>query len=101
LRGAILVPSVRLADQDVCMAITSKRAEEIEARLRELGIGPAEFHDWVMRRVYQADQTDRRITRVRMLRGSHGVTYVYDPDGTDELPTGHEQPPGPLDLAKH
>jgi hypothetical protein len=93
--------SVRLAEQDHCMAITSKRAEEIEARLRELGIGPAEFHDWVMRRVYPADETDRRITRVRMLRGSHGVSYVYDPDGTDELPPGHEQPLRPLDLAEH
>ena len=95
-----ILRSVRLADQDVCVAITSKRAEEIEARLRELGIGPAEFHDWVMRRVYQADQTDRRITRVRMLRGSHGVSYVYDPDGTDELPPDYEQPLRPLDLAK-
>jgi hypothetical protein len=45
-----------------------------------------------MRRIYQADEDDRRITRVRMLRGSHGVSYVYDPEGTDELPPGHEQP---------
>jgi hypothetical protein len=74
------------------VAITSKRAEAIEARLSELGITPADFHDWVMRRVYRADQNDRQITRVRMLRGSHGVSYVYDPEGTDELPPGHEQP---------
>jgi hypothetical protein len=63
------------------MAITRKRAEDIEARLSELGIRPADFHDWVMRRVYQGDGNDRRITRVRMLRGSHGVSYVYDPKG--------------------
>lgn len=82
------------------MAITSKKAEDIEARLNELGINPADFHDWVMRRIYQADEQSRRITRVRMLRGSHGVNYVYDPEGTDELPPGHEQPPRPLELAK-
>jgi len=83
------------------MAITSKKAEEIDARLNELGISPADFHDWVMRRIYQADESDRRITRVRMLRGSHGVSYVYDPEGTDELPPGHEQPARPLELAQH
>jgi len=83
------------------MAITSKKAEEIETRLRELGISPADLHDWVMRRIYQADENDRRITRVRMLRGSHGVSYVYDPDGIDELPPGHEQPSRPLEVASH
>lgn len=82
------------------MAITSKKAEEIEARLRELGISPADLHDWVMRRISQADENDRRITRVRMLRGSHGVSYVYDPEGTDELPPGHEQPSRPLEVAQ-
>ena len=40
-----------------------------------------------------------RITRVRMVRGSHGVSYVYGPDGTDELPQGHEAPPKPLEVA--
>ena len=82
------------------MAITSKRAEEIEERLSELGISPADFHDWVMRRVYQADEKGRRITHVRLLRGSHGVGYVYDPEGTDELPPGHEQPPRPQEVTK-
>jgi hypothetical protein len=80
------------------VAITSKRAEEIETKLAELGIDPADFHDWVMRRVYQGDENGRRITRVRMVRGSHGVSYVYDPDGTDELPPGYEQPSGPLKI---
>ena len=82
------------------MAITSKKAEQIEARLSELGINPTDFHDWVMRRIYQADERDRRTTRVRMLRGSHGVSYVYDPEGTDELPPGYEQPSPALELAQ-
>ena len=42
----------------------------IEAKLSELGISPADFHDWVMRRIYQADEHDRRITRVRMLQNN-------------------------------
>ena len=83
------------------MAITSKKAEEIEARLKELGISPADLHDWVMRRIYQADENERRITRVRMLSGNHGVSYVYDPEGTDELPPGHEQPSRPVAAAPH
>jgi hypothetical protein len=82
------------------MAITSKKAEEIEAKLSELGISPSDFHDWVMRRITKSDQHDHRITRVRMLRGSHGVSYVYDPDGIDELPPGQEQPSPPLELAQ-
>jgi len=90
-----------LVDKIPPMAITSKKAEEIEARLRQLGISPADLHDWVMRRIYEADENDRRITRVRMLRGSHGVSFVYDPDGTDELPPGHEQPSRPLEVARH
>jgi hypothetical protein len=52
-----------------------------------------------MRRIYEGDAHDRRITRVRMLRGSHGVSYVYDPEGTDELPPGHEQPSRPVERA--
>jgi hypothetical protein len=81
------------------VAITSKRAEEIEAKLRELGLEPEELHDWIMRRIYQADDQGRRITQVRMVRGSHGVSYVYDRDGTDELPPGQESPPKPLKAA--
>ena len=81
------------------MAITSKRAEEIDAKLVELGISPADFHDWVMRRIYQVDDDERRITRIRMVRGSHGVSYIYDPEGTDELPAGHDPPSRPLERA--
>ena len=82
------------------MAITSKRAEEIEATLTALGIPPADFRDWVMRRVHQSDESGRRITKVRMVRGSHGEMYVYDPQGTDELPLGYEQPRPPARLTR-
>jgi len=81
------------------VAITSKKAEEIEAKLRGLGLDPQELHDWIMRRIYPGAEDGRRITRVRMVRGSHGVSYVYDPEGTDELPPGHEPPRQPLKVA--
>jgi hypothetical protein len=81
------------------VAITSKRAEEIEARLREVGLEPQELHDWIMRRIYAADENGRRVTHYRRVRGSHGETYVWDPDGTDELPLGYDAPRPPLAVA--
>jgi hypothetical protein len=77
------------------MAITRKQAEKIDAILRGLGVEPEHFHDWVMRRVYAADDNGRRITRYRRVRGSHGESYVWDPEGTDELPLGFEAPRPP------
>jgi hypothetical protein len=78
------------------MAITTRQAESIEQTLIELGLEPRAFHDWVMRRVHKADESGRRITRIKAQRGSHGMSYVYDPEGTDELPPDHEPvlPPG-------
>jgi len=81
------------------MAITGKRAEEIEAKLRELGFEPAELHDWIMRRIYTADESGRRVTHYRQVRGSHGASYVWDAEGTDELPLGYEAPRPPLQAA--
>jgi hypothetical protein len=34
----------------------------------------------------QAEATGRRLTCCRLVRGSHGGAYVYDPEGTDEPP---------------
>lgn len=36
----------------------------------------------------------RRRTGYRMVRGSHGATYVRDPQGTDPLPLGYTIPKG-------
>jgi hypothetical protein len=74
------------------MAITSKQAEKVDEILRGLGIEPEVFHDWVMRRVYAADESGRRVTRYRRVRGSHGESFVWDPEGTDELPPGYDAP---------
>ena len=34
----------------------------------------------------RAEAAGRRLTFCRLARGSHGGTYVYDPEGTDEPP---------------
>lgn len=74
------------------VAITSKQAEKIESRLSELGFDPESLKDWFMRRIYQADEDSRRITHYRRVRGSHGESYVWDAEGSDELPPGCESP---------
>jgi hypothetical protein len=84
----------------VALAISSLQAEKIEARLRELGLEPETLHDWVMRRVYRADEDGRRITHYTRVRGSHGEAYVWDPEGTHELPAGYEAPRPPLKAAE-
>ena len=38
------------------------------------------------------DGQGRRRTGVRMVRGTHGVSYVADRDGTDVLPAGMQAP---------
>lgn len=82
------------------MAITSRQAEKIEARLVELGFDPESLKDWFMRRIYQSDENDRRVTHYRRVRGSHGEMFVWDADGTDELPPGCDAPARPVDAAK-
>jgi hypothetical protein len=82
------------------MAITSQQAEKIETTLRELGLDPEALHDWVMRRVYAADAEGRRLTHYTRVRGSHGEAYVWNREGTDELPIGYEAPRPPLEVAR-
>jgi len=81
------------------MAITRQQADKIEATLIGLGIEPDSFRDWLMRRIYSADETGRRITGYRRVRGSHGETFVVDPDGVDELPLSYEAPKQQLKAA--
>jgi hypothetical protein len=77
------------------VAITNKQAEKIETTLSGLGLDPDAFRDWLMRRVYSADESGRRVTHYRRIRGSHGEAYVWDAEGTDELPLGCEAPRPP------
>ena len=79
------------------MPISSSQAEKIESRLTELGFDPESLKDWFMRRIYQSDENDRRITHYRRVRGSHGEMFVWDAEGTDELPPGYEAPPRPAE----
>jgi hypothetical protein len=80
--------------------ITSNQAEKIESRLIELGFDPEALKDWFMRRIYQANENGRRVTHYRSVRGSHGETYVWDAEGTDELPPGYEAPRRPDECLK-
>ena len=82
------------------MAITRVEAERIESRLSELGFDPDALKDWFMRRIYEADAGGQRITHYHRVRGSHGEMYVWDAQGTDDLPLGSEAPPRPLRAAK-
>lgn len=40
----------------------------------------------------EPDESVRRVTGWRFVRGSHSGTYVPDPQGTDPLPKGYGQP---------
>jgi hypothetical protein len=73
--------------------IDDKKAAAIDRAVRDaLGVEPEAFRDWLLRRIVYSDESHRPITRVKMLRGSHGQRYVYDPNGTDVLPPGYQMP---------
>lgn len=50
---------------------------------------------WNSARAIDAQAKGRRVTYCRETRGSHGVSHVYDPAGTDPPPSGWS-----LDLAR-
>lgn len=78
--------------------IDDKKAVAIDQAVRDLlGVEPEAFRDWLLRRVVYTDDNLRPITRVRMLRGSHGEQY--DLQGTDVLPPGYEMPGPPAKAA--
>jgi len=74
--------------------ISHERSLEIERRLAEvLGVEPEEVRDYVRSYVDVRRVEGRRVTRIKVLRGTHGFTLVRHPEGTDPLPAGHEFPP--------
>lgn len=67
--------------------IDAEKAAHIEATLAELaGVQPEDVRDYL--RGYIAAGEARR-TGYRFVRGSHGGSYVADPEGTDVLPRGY------------
>lgn len=76
----------------------SKEAQRVEAALASLlREEPDAVRTYVVEvleeRLWRGGEDRRRTTGFRFVRGSHGGTYVRDPDGTDILPAGAEPPP--------
>ena len=60
-------------------------AERIEAAVERAERREPRFLERAAARL-RAEATGRRLTYCRLVRGSHGGAYVYDPEGTDEPP---------------
>ena len=71
--------------------IETKQAVEIEEQLATmLGVRVEEIRDYLRGNIRAG--TGRR-TGIRFVRGSQSGSYVRDPEGTDLLPPGYEEPP--------
>ena len=73
-------------------------AAAIEQQLAKvLGVEPSAVRNYlysvIEERLWRGRDITQRRTGFRFVRGSHGGTFVRDPDGTDVLPPGHEPPP--------
>ena len=69
------------------VVISAERAAVIERELASLcGVEPDELRDYL--RGYVKSGRARR-TGFTFVRGTHGGTYVLDPEGVDELPAGN------------
>jgi hypothetical protein len=66
--------------------ITGEAAKKIEERLADLlEIEVGDLRDYLQGRI---GASGARRTGYRLIRGTHGVQYVRDPEGTDILPAG-------------
>ena len=71
--------------------IETKQAVEIEEQLATmLGVRVEEIRDYLRGNIRAG--TGRR-TGIRFVRGSQSGSYIRDPEGTDMLPPGYEEPP--------
>ena len=77
----------------------SDDARAVEQRLAEqLRLEPRAVREYVLEvleeRLWRGGERPERPTGYRFIRGSHGGTWVRDPEGTDVLPPGLRPPPG-------
>jgi hypothetical protein len=77
--------------------VLSDDARRVEAKLASaLGVEPSAVRRYVSElldeRLSRGRTVTERRTGFRMVRGSHGCSYVRDPDGVDPLPPGVEPP---------
>lgn len=75
----------------------SDDARRIETKLASaLGVEPGAVRRYVTELLDEPHSrgrlTTERRTGFRMVRGSHGCSYVRDPNGVDPLPPGVEPP---------
>jgi hypothetical protein len=71
--------------------IEAEKATDIEQRLAELlEVRPKEVRDYFRGNVRSGAG---RKTGFRFVRGTHGGSYIRDPEGTDIVPAGWEEPP--------
>ena len=73
-------------------------SQEVERRLAELlGRAPEEVRDYlydvVEERLWRGRKLTERVTGFRFVRGTHGGSFVRDPEGHDVIPPGVEPPP--------
>ena len=74
-----------------------ERAELVEEKLAAvLGVHRSAVREYVVEvledRLWRGGERPERRTGIRFVRGSHGGSYVRDPQGTDVLPVGAEPP---------
>lgn len=76
----------------------SQEAQRTENELASrLGVNAEAVREYVVEvleeRLWRGGAKQERRTGFRFVRGTHGGSYVRDPEGTDVLPPGVEPPP--------
>jgi hypothetical protein len=79
-------------------SVISERAKRTEERLAKLlELDPPELREYVVEvledRLWRKGEQRERRTGIKFVRGTHGGTFVRDPEGTDILPAGAQPPP--------
>jgi hypothetical protein len=78
--------------------VISRTAHDVEAKLAQvLRIEPEAVREYVVEvledRLWRGGEDRERRTGFRFVRGTHGGSFIRDPEGTDILPPGVEPPP--------
>jgi transcription initiation factor IIE alpha subunit len=78
--------------------VISDESRALEENLaKHLGVEPEDVRDYmyavIEQRLWRGGEKRERRTGIKMIRGTHGCTYVRDPEATDMLPPGVEPPP--------
>jgi hypothetical protein len=77
--------------------VISEDAQRIERELaRVLRVEPAQVRNYIVEvvedRLWRSGAKRDRRTGFRFVRGTHGGSYVHDPEGIDVIPAGVQPP---------